>query len=77
MHSWAVAHGYAGAVPTFNQANYGNGTVYGAFLIRKEAADFRDIPAADLGNPATVEDRLRAVHNWAVAHGYTAASYKC
>ncbi|HAX79405.1 MAG TPA: hypothetical protein DCY88_27160 [Cyanobacteria bacterium UBA11372] len=72
IYNWAVNNGYAGGFHNFHEANYGppNGLVYGSILIKREAADWRDIPAAELGNPQTSEQRFRAVYDWAVKNGY-------
>lgn len=70
VHNYAFKQGYRGGFPNFHQANYGKGEVYGAILIKKGAADRKDIPATELGNPGSIEARFRAVHDWAVAHGY-------
>jgi hypothetical protein len=59
------SYAYAGALPTFFEANYGQGTVYGAILLKRSAVVWKDISAADLGNPATPEDRFRTVNDYA------------
>lgn len=56
---------YAAALPTFFEADYGQGTVYGAILLKRSAVVWKDISAADLGNPVTPEDRFRAVNDYA------------
>jgi hypothetical protein len=70
VNDWASAHSYIGGFPNFHEANYGSGTVYGCVLIKRAAADWRDVPAAELGNPTSPEDRIRAVNDWAVRNGY-------
>lgn len=71
--SWADRHGYAAAFPNFHQANTGSGVVYGTVLFKEGAVEVRDISAAELGNPRTMEERFRAVMSWADKHGYAAA----
>ena len=73
VNDWAREHGYRSGYPNFFMANKAHGIVYGAILIKKEAADWRDIPAAELGNPQTPEARFRAVNDWAVQRGYRSA----
>jgi hypothetical protein len=70
VSDWAARNGYRGGYPNFHQANYGRGVVYGAVLIKREAADWRDIPANELGNPQTPEELFRAVSDWAARNGY-------
>jgi hypothetical protein len=48
IHDWAVQHGYVGGVPNFHQADYGEGVVYGALLLRSGAADWRDLLLSEL-----------------------------
>jgi hypothetical protein len=59
------SHTFAGALPTFIDAGQGQVATYGIILLNKKAATWKDIPAADLGNPATSQDRFRAVQNYA------------
>ena len=43
VNRWAADHGYYAGFPTFHQADYGNGVVYGAILIEDGAARHQDI----------------------------------
>ena len=70
---YAFKNGFSGAFPTFNEANYGNGKVYGVWLIKKDAAEFRDVSTIELGNPQTYEDRFRAANIYATNHGFSGA----
>jgi hypothetical protein len=45
---YATAQGYAAAFPTFHQANYGAGVVYGLVLIPQGNATWRDVLISDL-----------------------------
>jgi hypothetical protein len=73
-NDYAVSQGYAAGLPNFHQADYGQGVVYGTFLVKPGTVDFRDVPAIELG----VFDRrdapamLRAAGDYATAHGYAA-----
>ena len=44
-HDYARKHGYQHGFPNFHQANYGNGVVYGTFLIKNGTCEWRDVPA--------------------------------
>lgn len=46
--NYAWAHGFVAAFPTFHQANYGAGVVYGIVLFPAGTADWRDVPIEDL-----------------------------
>ncbi|MFI5952472.1 hypothetical protein [Cryptosporangium sp. NPDC051539] len=48
-NSYAVAQGYQHGFPNFEQADYGAGLVFGTYLIAPGTAEFRDVPALDLG----------------------------
>ena len=72
---YATRNGYVGAVPTFYVANLPSNIVYGALLIRKEAADWKDVPVSALvgsGSPPPVEfvARVQAVNAYAKQWGY-------
>ena len=45
-----MSHGYAAAFPTFHEANYGQGLVFGLKLFHHGATAWRDIPADLLHN---------------------------
>jgi hypothetical protein len=42
---YASQHGYAAGVPTFHQADYGGGPVFGLILFRSDVTTWRDVPA--------------------------------
>lgn len=73
-NDYAASQGYAAGLPNFHQADYGQGVVYGTFLIKPGTTDFLDVPAAQLG----VFDRrdapamLVAASDYAASHGYAA-----
>jgi hypothetical protein len=75
VHRWAVVHGFVHGWPNFEEANYrdGRGIVYGVHLLRRdEQVDFRDVLKTELAAPdlSNVEGCWRAVHRWAINHGY-------
>lgn len=41
--TWATNHGYAAGIPTFFEADYGRGTVYGVILVKAGRATFFDL----------------------------------
>jgi hypothetical protein len=70
-NDWAVANGFAG-FPNFHEADYGSGTVYETILIRPDRAEWRDVPAAEIGNPQIddVAGRFAAINDYAVNNGF-------
>jgi hypothetical protein len=74
VNDYVNVHGFAGGFPNFHQADYGQGLVYGTFLCRSDSAEWRDVPAAELGNPPgdDVGDRFRATNDYANRHGFAA-----
>ncbi|MGI0480364.1 hypothetical protein ACN4EE_06195 [Geminocystis sp. CENA526] len=48
INNWATRRGYAGAFPNFHQADYGQGVVFGAVLIKKQYGRSVDIPVSQL-----------------------------
>ncbi len=69
---YAEAHNYRGGFPTFHEADYGNGKVYGVLFLKREAAEWRDIPVQELNNPTPTDipERFRSVTTYAQAHNY-------
>ena len=47
---YAAAHGFAGGFPTFHQADYGNGVVYGLHLLAPGSIRWQDVSADLLRN---------------------------
>ncbi|MBL0153424.1 MAG: M12 family metallopeptidase [Chitinophagaceae bacterium] len=70
--NYAVANGYLGGFPTYHHANYGSGIVCGTVLLGPAAADWRDVPIAELGNPPLddIGARFRSANDYAVRNGY-------
>ena len=78
-HDYARKHGYQHGFPNFHQANYGNGVVYGTFLIKNGTCEWRDVPAKELGL-GTGDPSKMPMNRWftgasdyAAKHGYVAA----
>lgn len=70
VYDYAKAQGFVGGFPNFHEADYGHGKVYGTILIKPGEAEWRDIPAAALGNPGEAAARFRAVYDYAKAQDY-------
>ena len=70
VHDYAVLNGFVGGFPNFHEADWGGGLVFGSILLHSGSAEWRDIFASDLGNPASFEDRFRAVNDYASANGF-------
>ena len=43
VNDFAGVYGYAAAWPNFHEANYGDGTVYGTFLVPQALVEWRDV----------------------------------
>jgi LGFP repeat-containing protein len=71
---YAGRNGFVGGFPNFHEANYGEGVVYGTVLFKADAAEWRDVPAADLGNPPPGDfgARFRATNDYARREGFAA-----
>jgi len=71
-YDYAEAHGFPGGFPNFHQADYGDGVVYGTLLL--STATWRDVLAADFGNPAggDIGARFRATNDYARRQGFAA-----
>lgn len=77
---WANRYGarqmYPGAFVNFHQADYGQGTVYGTFVLKPGSVALgRDVPRTDLGSPALedVPAMMRQSQLYARSQGYPAA----
>ncbi len=78
-HDYAQRQGYQHGFPNLHQADYGQGVVYGTFLIVPGTCEWRDVPAHELGlsygDPSRIPmDRwFTGAANYAGRHGYVAA----
>ncbi|MEP6700815.1 MAG: M12 family metallopeptidase [Bacteroidota bacterium] len=70
--NYAVQNGYIGGFPTYHHVDNGKGIVCGTVLINSSAADWRDVPIGELGDPPldNIKARMTSAHNYAVNHGY-------
>jgi Repeat of unknown function (DUF346) len=73
-HDYSVWHGSATGWPNFHEADYGDGLVYGTFLLPDSTVDFRDVPRDDYGiyHVEDVAGMFRAANDYAAQHGYAA-----
>jgi hypothetical protein len=75
-HRWAVSHGYVAGVPTFEQADHGQGVVYGVSLLGAATpAQVRDVPRSELYHRPTFDQPeavVRSANRWALQHGFSA-----
>lgn len=72
VNDYAGMNGYAGSFPNFHQSNHGEGLVFGVVLLNNEVAVQQDVSARELNNPTTVEERFRAINDYAGRNGYSA-----
>jgi hypothetical protein len=73
-HDYATDHGFVGGFPNFHQDDFGEGMVYGTILLYQGAAEWRDVPASELGNPPPddIGARFRATYDYAIENGFIA-----
>jgi hypothetical protein len=72
--TWAAAHAYVAAFPTFDEGPSPAGTVYGVILLPHGTASSQDVAVSVLRAPSQgTEDRIRAVNNWASEPGIPGA----
>lgn len=77
-HDYAIRNGYQHGFPNFHEANYGNGVVYGTFLIKQGTCEWRDVPATELGlgtgDPSKIHMSrwFTGASDYAAKHGYVA-----
>lgn len=78
-HDYALRQGYQQGFPNFHEADYGQGLVYGTFLIVPGTCEWRDVLAHELGlgfgDPSRIPmDRwFTGASDYAAQHGYGAA----
>jgi hypothetical protein len=69
---WAAAQGLPAAIPTFEQADHGNGVVYGIWTLKPSAVTWRDVPLATIG-AAGLDDvgaMMRGASDYAANNGF-------
>ena len=69
VQEYAQNNGFVGGFPNYYFNEILN---YGTILLRQGAAEWRDVPASELGYPADADagTRFRAVHDYAITHGF-------
>jgi hypothetical protein len=69
---FAVKFGYIGGFPNYFHADYGSGVVCGTFLLTNKAAEWRDVPITELGNPPLndIGARMRSANDYAFRNGF-------
>jgi hypothetical protein len=76
VDNWKNAQGHPGsAIPTFEEADYGQGVVYGVTLLKPEAIEWRDVTKSELGGVdlSNFEGMFQAVNDYALSQGFAAA----
>jgi len=78
-NDYAFTQGFVGGFPNFHEADHGAGVVYGTLLVRWGAAEWRDIPRAELGgaSEADVPELFRRANDWSATRGFIGAIPNC
>jgi hypothetical protein len=73
--SAATDMGFLGGYPTFYFSKEGRQELGGALLFRRDTAEWRDVPLAELGNPGLGDFslRMRSAQDYAVRAGFVGA----
>jgi hypothetical protein len=68
----ATQEGFVGAFPNFYTATYGRNHVGGTVFLKPGAAEWRDVPLSELGDPPldSFAARFRATNHYATEHGF-------
>lgn len=69
---YALGNGYVAGFPNYHSADYGAGPVCGTFLLSNKAAEWREVPVSELGNPSLsdIGAMMRAANDYAFRNGY-------
>jgi astacin (peptidase family M12A) len=69
---YATRNGFVGGFPNFYHADNGKGIVCGTILLTNTAAEWRDVPSRELGNPPLddIGARMRSANDYAFRNGY-------
>ncbi len=72
VNNYAWANNLVGSFPNFHHADYGDGEVNGVIILNSSAAEWRDVPAVELGDPPAddMPARFRATNDWASSRGF-------
>jgi hypothetical protein len=73
VQAYAEKNGFGGAFPTFWEDDTEKGKVYGTWLLKKDFAEFRDVPDSVLGNPQSPIDHFKKVQAYAEKNGFYGA----
>src|SRR5450756_1340609 len=73
-NDYAGRQGYPAAFPNCEQADNGQGVVYGTILMKPGSTEWRDVPRAELGNPQIddVPAMMRAANDYSSREGFAA-----
>jgi len=73
-NDYAGREGYPAAFPNCEQADHGQGVVYGTILMKAGTTEWRDVSRADLGDPQIddVPAMMRAANDYAAREGFPA-----
>jgi len=73
-NDYAAREGYPAAFPNCEQADHGQGVVYGTILMKPGMTEWRDVPRSDLGNPQIddVPAMMRAANDYSSREGFAA-----
>lgn len=69
---YATRNGFIGGFPTFHHQVYNGVTVNGTVLLPSAAAEWRDVPLTELGNPPLddIGARMRSANDYAFRNGF-------
>lgn len=73
-NDYAARSGYPAAFPNCEQADHGQGVVYGTILMKPGTVEWRDVLRSDLGNPDinAVPAMMRAANDYSAREGFAA-----
>ena len=73
-NDYAGRAGFPAAFPNCEQADHGQGAVYGTILMKPGTTEWRDVPRSELGNPQIddVPAMMRAANDYSARNGFSA-----
>jgi len=74
VDAYAAQHGYPAAFPNCEQADHGQGVVYGTILMKPGTTEWRDVLRSELGDPDIndVPAMMRAANDYSAREGFAA-----